>query len=239
MVLSVEECGIHVRHALNGAELSDGLNLVDLVNLTGRWLVAAHEWKWLEGVMVKPDLVAGEDYITLPTDFRSIIDIDTANLSSGVSQASLGRLVELRKNSAGSSNYYEGAIEWDHTVTPPVARFAVWPDIEVSSTDALLLFYRRDWKLVEDDNSFVHIPGFMEPLFIEALRAYARGWEDDDEADVNMRLSTLKLGEVWAAARKVDAQVQPSYGVLENGMAETAGWNWADRWRYTAADGPT
>ena len=51
------------------------------------------------------------------------------------------------------------------------------------------------------------------------LRAFARGYEEEDQATLNARLMEVANGPLFAAAVLRDGETQPDYGPVRGGAA--------------------
>lgn len=245
--LSIERCAAHIRTHLGassggdrGSGLPDGLSVIELVNSAGNFLVNQHEWKWLQGAVASIGFVTGERFVNLPSDFKSIVAIDTAGLTTDFELVTLGRIIKLLKNTAGATLFYEAAIEHLFPTSgggPPVPRLSIWPTPDATDANALNIYYRRGWMEMTSDNDLLTIPEWMEDTYLEVLRACAAGWTEHEEGSRAQRLAVVIESPDWKGAVKRDAQVQPDYGVLHNGMAESA--NWYGDWRDLPVPGPS
>lgn len=242
MALTVLDCIEHIRHRLgtteDGAGLSHGLSGLEVVNMAGMWLTTVHRWRWAMRQQATLDFVAGQNYLTLPDDFETIVDLETSNLTSGMQPTTLAKLLDLEKNVSGASTFYQYAVEYDHTAAVPTPRLRIWPTPDSSETGAVTIYYRAKWARRTDDNQTVYLPEFLHPLFIELVREYALGWEEADQVPLSERLAALSLGPLWSAAQSTDGLIQPSVGVLSNGIAD-AGYYTGDYWRFFEANGPS
>lgn len=235
MPITVKSCASQVRLELG--DLPRHISVVELVNLTGNWFTAVHQWKYLQRSSASLDFVVGQDYVALPADFKSIVSVETAGLTSGIDLTVLERVLELRKNSAGATNWFECAVEWDHSVAPPTPRLAIWPTPTAAQTGALTVYYRARWPEVTSDNDTLMVPWYAEGAFIQAVRAHAAGYEESNNATLEQRLAMVMAGPTWIAARKNDAQVQPDYGPIQNGIGQVPQTTYS--WRDVRVPGPS
>lgn len=247
--LSVERCAAHIRIQIGatsggdqGSGLPDGISVIELVNSAGTFLVNHHEWKWLQDASVTIGFTSGQDYVLLPADFKTIVAVDTAGLTSDFELVTLGRILKLLKNTQGSTLYYEAAISYRYPTDgggPPVPALKIWPTPTATDANALNLFYRRGWQEMTSasDNDLLTIPEWMEDCYLEILRAIALGWSEHETGSRADRLAQVVMGPDWIGAVKRDAEVQPDYGVLANGMA--SGASWTGDWRDLPIPGPS
>lgn len=245
MTMTLTQCGTYITLALGGGALPSGLTNAGLVNQAGRWLTQAHQWQWLARPLASLTLVASQSYVELPADFGELIA--TPEYLNAVGVNANGSAVELT-----TLDTILSAREQDTTETPPesqfyaavvyeeselassassgavvddalVARLEIWPT--PSDAGSFKIAYRAAWSAVASSGDVIVIPNFMEPLFIEVLRAFARGAvrEDDDMGTLSDRLQKIVGGAVWAAATRRDATAQPHYGPLAGGAAVSFG----------------
>ena len=245
--LTVQRCTAHIREHLGATSggdgdsgLPDGLSVIEMVNDAGEFLVNQHEWKWLQGAMVTLGFTADQAYVDLPADFKSIVSVDTNGLTTDFELVTFSRIIKLQKNTAGATLFYEAAIEYAYPTSgggPPTPRLTMWPTPTTTDADALNLFYRRGWVEVATDNDLLTLPPWMHACYLEVLRAASAGWSEHEGGTRAERLHMVMQGPDWKGAVKRDAQVQPDYGVMRNGMAESAAW-YGD-WRDLPVPGPS
>ena len=232
MALTLRDCARHLQGTLGGEP--DQSSSAEIANMAGTWFTTFHGWKFLERQSVVVAFVSGQEYADLPANLQTVIDVQTTDsLTSGFEWTSLSELLQLRTKNFPSPQYYLGALSHhDDGDSQQHPRLELWPTPASDGADALTMFYRAGWAQLANDADQVFIPGFVEPAYIETLRAYARGWEEDDTATLDMRLATVAAGPVMQAAMRQDKLIQPDYGVLQNGIGQpfsTAGSFWRER----------
>lgn len=187
-----------------------------VVNLAGQWFVSAYPWAWLERPATGLDFVAGQDYVTLPADFAEVRSVVVDNLTSSFSFTTSSVINHMRAGSVDLSGLaFWAALNYDSDAVP---RLDIFPTPNANETDALLLYYRAGWTDLNDDTDQVKIPPFCEPAFIDVLRAFAQGYEEDGQGSVSQRLAELKVGTLGDAIAQ-DKRGQSDYGPLMNGAA--------------------
>lgn len=238
-----------VEHGLAGA-VHPAITSLRVLNETGEWLVSARPWVYLRGAMEALDLTSGQDYVDLPSDFGAIVSIDrTTNFTSSVFLTSTEELLSLRRgwNTAGARSIW-CAVVYDHaditgtaagsnyTVTPataaeikalkaPSPRLDIYPEPTSSTTGALLLYYTRGWRRVEEDTDTVFVPAWLEGVYLRAARIWAKGYEEEDSFNKDQALAVLMQGPEWGAAKTRDANIQMEVGPLRGGaVGGGAGW---------------
>ena len=167
------------------------------------------------------------DAASFPSDFRELISIDaTSGVFQGFQFVSMSELLSLRSNNLKSGNmgYYYGAIvQPTDTDTSydgaPVARLELWPQPSANETGKLSIIYRAGWKRAEETKDYLRLPVYCEPLFLQVVRAFARGYEEEDGGSLTQRLADVMGGHLAAAAIDRDASIQPHYGPLNGGAA--------------------
>jgi hypothetical protein len=230
-------------HALGGA-VDPVITGLRCLNETGEWLVSARPWIYLRGGMEALDLTLDQDYIDLPADFGAIVSMDRASGSSTqFFLLTVDELLELRQGStlAGAGTIW-GAVVYDHAditgtsdgvnynVTAstaseirakkhPTARLDIYPTPTLSTTGALLLYYTRGWRGVEEDTDTIFVPSWLEGVYLRALRIWAKGYEEEDSFNKDQALQSLTMGMEWRAAVTRDSNIQTEMGVLRGGAA--------------------
>jgi hypothetical protein len=184
-------------------------------------------------------------YVAMPEDFQELVAYDaTDSLINSLELTDLQHLLELRTNQieVAAWNFY-GSLIWFEDVNDGgqiKPRLEIWPDPPENNTESFTIFYRRKWKRIEDDSERIPVPEFMESTFIQAIRAYARGYEDDadDQPQMSARLMSVGAGPVWTAAVDVDGRIQPDYGPMRGGAVQSMpqGYN---RFLRTTIAGPS
>lgn len=164
--------------------------------------------------------------VALPTDIGEIAE-GYPTLALGFAQSfELSDLAKVHMWRAlftgGASRAYIGAIVWGRSSAggAPVPRLEFAPEITEGRQSAFVLVYRSKWEQVATSTGEFDLPTFCEPVFHEALRRFARGTFEEDEGTVDQRISALVQGEMWMAATRQDAAMQPDYGRIEGGAVQ-------------------
>lgn len=240
MTMIASEAIGHVAHVLGaqaGNSVGQGLTELGIVNEAGEFLCAMHSWAWLVRPDAGLDLVASQNYATLPTDFAELVAFDATNsLVNGLVMTTHERLLSMRTNGIQvvSGNYF-GAVVWaEGSDGVPVARLDLWPTPGGSESGALTVTYRRNWATLTDDNDTVRIPSFMHGLFLSIVRAIAAGYMEQDDASKAVRLAEIVAGPEFAAAKRRDVGTQMHYGKITGGAAQPSGY--VTSWDYPVSD---
>lgn len=207
-----------------GGSVGGPLSAADMVNDAGRLLVGMYPWPWLHRPSASLNLVAGQAYLTLPADFEQIIGEPTAAQTylNSVTLTTVDHLEKLRRGIVTSGLDYFGAIEYPTQATNAVnavgARLAIYPTPSESAANAIYLNYRAGWVELSANNVVPNIPGLVEPLFTEIVRAVARAQSKNigvmDELEAIERSSTLKRLKTHYG------QAQPNLGRPRGGRVE-------------------
>ena len=184
-------------------------------------------------------------YALLPTDFMELIAYDATNsLINSLELTSFQHLLELRTNQLeiAAWNFY-GALSWyeDETDSDRVKpRLELWPDPPSGTSETLSIFYKTSWPRIDMSDEEVKIPQWMEPCFIDWLRAYVRGYEDDadDQKTKSVRLAEVVQGPVWMGAVERDGRLQPDYGPMRGGAVQSMPFGY-NRFLRTTVAGPS
>lgn len=228
MTLTIARCFDHIQHSL-GRDPSSRVSKVEIANAALQWVVGICEWGWLERPATGMNLVAGQSYISLPTDFGRIVKLYVPRLTSDVEMVSLGEIGRLRHFEPTSSSLVTRAALVYSGATP---RLEVWPTPSSNETNAIYLFYRAGAQVLSSDSESILIPTFMEPLVISAVRAYAQGWEGSGDRSVAQYLSEVVASPEMDAAIQNDGSQQSDFGMSAPG-AISQQYGYASRGRYT------
>lgn len=121
----------------------------------------------------------------------------------------------------------------------PVPRIDIWPTPTADEVDAYKCYYRRGWKQLHQDEHEIAIPEWLETVFLLLCRAYARGYVREDVAGMNERIAAIRMGPDFQAAMERDAEMQPSFGLMQGGAAQTITDHRYWPFDYTGTNGPS
>lgn len=261
-----------VRHSLGGAELPPalGFGYIELANRVGEWLCSMHGWRWLERPSGTAQINKNQCYVELPADFGELVHIPRywgTNDRPAVQMTTMQTIVDARAYGyvvTPRSYAFLGAIVFEEPFTRPSGqsgassgcpeqdtvpgevrpRLELWP--EPSVNQRLTISYRATWVKVGDDEDPFSLPIWLETLFIELCREFARGYVYEDIANLAQRLAPYTMTDsqgrfvhplVKAAAGR-DARVQVVKGPLEGG-AVTRGAGMNVGWHAGVVSDPT
>ena len=210
MALTYDTVASHVRHTLGG-ELSPDIDLLAVINEAGHYMASMHPWRWLEAAETLGTITSGST-TDLPTDFVELISYTPRGSDSRVtgSKAYLVSPHELEdmRNASGTLPLNTTYFAVVHTTSGATSTVAPYPVIDVyanGTTPTIKIRYRRGWTKINNDGDTFLVPDWVEPLYLQCVRAYARGYEEEDVASMNARLGEIRQGAQFAAAAQRDS----------------------------------
>lgn len=229
MTLTAEAVVRHIEHALAGPT---DLGELAIANEAGRHLVSMRNWRWLRGAKALVGTVAGQEWIALPADCKRVDAIEQTNSLVGTFEfVPLQEFLNYKTSTVTTSPIsYWGTVVWARdtyavagTEAPgaPSPRIEVYPTPTATNASAFTVYYDRGWVELTEDNQDVTIPPFLESLYLALCRAFAKGYEEEDTADVNTRLASLTRGPLYLTAMREDVSQQKDMGRLRGGLAST------------------
>lgn len=162
----------------------------------------------------------------LPSDLRKIISI---NATEGlVSQFTFTDMTSLNRARASgivtAPLAYVGALSWGRnratTGGAPVPRLELYGTFPANISDALKLTYVAGWTNITSDTTSIEIPDFIDILYIQLVRTFARAYAQEDEAQLDLRLEVIHKGRTFRAAKDRDGEMQPTLGMMLGGAAQ-------------------
>jgi len=237
-MLTVADLLAEVRHASGAQNSLPGISDLSLVKQALQYFNSMHSWRTMIRAETSLSLVAGEDYLTLPEDYR---DSAVIGYNQGIVNwfrwTDIARLTELRAADDDDQDYsggYWGAMEYRTPATGgrPIQAISLYPQPVSSATDVFLLRYTA--KLVapgtgeQADTTYLQVIDELEPLLRRLTRIYAEAYYHRDGADLEHRLQALEQSEFLNRMKDLDGAGQTDLGELEGGAAQRAeidtGW---------------
>ena len=165
------------------------------------------------------------DSVSLPDDFSNAIDIQpTEGLVNTFNFCDTAMINQLRTNEVAVGNFrYWGAITRGLTLTNGQVsgngkwRMEIYPSPSSNEVNALTMFYRAGWIDIEDDTVVIPIPEFCNTLYRSLVRAFARGYEEDDIQSIHQRLLEIQQSPIFIHAKRRDGDMQPTLGQMQGG----------------------
>lgn len=224
-MVSVAQLIGHVEQTAGGP-ISDSLGgAITIVNAAGRHLYSAHQWRAAIRSTGALNFVSGTNYVVLPADFGSEVETYLTDSQANQIRLRVHRTV-LEMRTSGFGQYgYDAVYSWrvlgtaitgltEDTVQPVLE---VWPTPTAAGTGAITMWYRAKWVELANDNTVVLVPPFMETLLIALCRAFARGYEAEEQGSESQRIAEIEAGPLWAAAIAQDNAMQTNFGPMLGG----------------------
>ena len=236
MALDYDSVSAHIRHTLGG-DISAELNVLDIINNAGDFMASMYPWRWLEEVVTFQG-IHDQSYITLPVGFAELMSFAPRGLDSradvnlgrfyAVSAQEIWdkREVSIDGSSAGAYTsvpkgafYFAIAYNSAGGTVTPVPRMELFPTPDSSKTATVHthtacvgnMTYRRSWTPITAATSTGSVfvcPQFMEPLYLQMVRAFTRGYEEEDVATTNARIGEVANGPLFMTAVQRDALIE-------------------------------
>ena len=170
------------------------------------------------------------DYFALPSDFQSMVGIQASDsLTREFEEVSPQQLQELRSNPIQSTSwFYYGAISHSHEPGAVVPLIELYPTPGSEELDFLTIWYRAQWAELTDDTTKLTIPEWCLNYYLQVLRAFARGYEEEDVMSLTQRLTEVAhpRNPIGMAPKRRDGSVRVSLGPTRHGaLAMVAGQN--------------
>jgi hypothetical protein len=178
------------------------------------------------------------DQIELPTDFdlQSITGYAMTNALAGfLETTSAQSMLDLRSwpsnglNGAGFGFWALLAYVRNPSGGVAVPRLELWPTISITE-QAFMITYRGGWKEPDTDEEVLGLPGradgtggWLNALFIEAVKAVVKGHEEPGQGSVDQRLAALQTGVLFRNAVVRDQMTQPNMGPMEGSWLDQTG----------------
>ena len=211
----------HIRHTLGG-ELSPDLDPTSIMNDAGHFMTAMYPWKWLEeisGAITPSDASMVDISTSIAPGFVELIGYGPRATDSrlgaavdGYSLVTPAELLDIRTTAMAMGAYsnYFAVVYDDDSVTAVAPNPVVKLDFEIgsSATANLKILYRRGWLNITADTGIFIMPEWMEPVYTQCLRSFARGYEEEDVATLGQRLTDIRSGPLALAALERDPRVQ-------------------------------
>lgn len=223
MTLLLSRCESVVLHALGASVLPPEISVLELVNRAGVWL-CSFPWSWQERI-VTIATVSAQNYVNLPA---GTVEVHRVQYRNGwLDATTLGAIMDRRANAVVSGAPACYAIDYDQTAAGVLTpRIELYPTPSSSDASGITAHIRLGWVTPFNgaDSSRIQIPDWLEPLYIEALIAFAMGYQERDVADVGTRIAAVQAGPLFAAATRQDASIQTNHGQMRGGAVPNHGW---------------
>ncbi len=192
----------------------------DLVNWAGNWLVDVHGWGWREQPPETVAVTGGQAFVNLPLNTAQITAYDaTEGLVNSLELTDMQTIIRLRTDTEIASNWnIWAAVAWNVDANGiPQPRLELYPTPEATDTAAFTVQIRLGWSILADDTDIVQLPFWMESIYNRSVRAYARGYEEEDAMSLEEQQMRLVTGPEFRAAVRRDALTQADEGPIAGG----------------------
>jgi len=141
----------------------------------------------------------------------------TDSLLYGVRLTSLEQILQNRTSQieVTTSWNYQAAISY--AGSPPVPVLEIWPNPSSNQAGVFTIFYHSRWTRLSSDSVNIDVPQFLDSLYLRIVRAFARGYEREDDGDMDERLGMIMNGPEYKMALRSDGAIQPYFGRLRGG----------------------
>lgn len=216
-----------VKHALHGSVPDTLIDLDELINEGCTHVVSMNQWNFLLRPSLLISFVASQDYVNLPHDFGQAEVVIMSNaLVTGFQWTDLEDIIIERNTKITTTNFFKGALVYPAQPgpkePPPPPRIELWPTPASATTDAFTIIYRAKWVDLNDDDDVTFFPTHLRSLVRQVIRAFARGYEEDSQAELDQRLEIIENGSIFSRAVDYDSLQQPDYGLITGGAVEKA-----------------
>lgn len=174
------------------------------------------------------DFELPNDQVMLPTDF-DLMQIEASNCPPNMvippQFTTPDGMLSLRSwGTAGNSCGFWLLLRHVRTTSggQPVPRLEVWPKSDTAE-QSFTIFYRGGWHEPATDSEVLTIPGWLNDVYIELLKAVVMGHEEPENGSVMARVDAVKASTIWLDAVLRDGAAQPEHGAYRNGWLDGGG----------------
>ena len=137
------------------------------------------------------------------------------------------------------STFAEVLLDTGTVSGPPLPRLDIWPEPSTSEAVGLRVYYRSGWERVTGDNVMLRLPEWLEALYLQVVRAFARGYERESDAGADQRIASIAQGPLMAAAKLRDSEMVPNIGPIRGGALEQTSGGYDPVWNFSSTGGPS
>lgn len=99
----------------------------------------------------------------------------------------------------------------------PQARIDLSSNPTADLEDALTVYYRAGWTHTNEDDDFIAVPEWCETVYLQLVRAHARGYHREDMGSLSARVGEIMAGPHMKAAMEQDDRTQTDFGMQRGG----------------------
>lgn len=160
--------------------------------------------------------------VPLPPIVAQVIDAEPTDSSTYGLTFLTSESINQYRTAIGQNitNYwYASVVQAPHDLAGGNVGLAVelWPAPSATIANGLTLFVRKGWDHPQTDTTKLKVPEWIEPLFLQVLRAYALGFEADEIDTVDVRIERLRNSRMFMEMTRRDGSVQPYTGLIRGG----------------------
>ena len=237
MAINFDSVTSHIRHTLGG-DISSDNDYYSIVNEAGDFMASMFPWRWLEdtaAVVVADDAnfsLLPIGFVELlgfaPRGLDSRNSLLPAAAAGRFFAVSMQEITDKRETAPAAQTHVDTyatvangtfyiAIAYTNSGSAvPVPRLEVFPtpstngDASLHGDDdcKLTIWYRRAWGQISTPSTIFSLPQWMEPLYLQCVRAITRGYEEEDIATANSRLSEVASGPLFITAVQRDSLIE-------------------------------
>jgi hypothetical protein len=220
MTLSTADVEYMIQHTLDG-ELPPEIATSAIMERAGRWLYSIHPWTWLTrsstlGVAAAANFTSIE---SLPATAILGLGYTTQGTTFTLRATSFADIQHRRLafTNAAPVAWYAMASRDDGTTGVPYRTLEFEQAFSATNTTALTALYRRGWPA---QYQFIPVLPEWEGFYLQAVRAYARGYQEEDIVPLNIRMDSLMTAEFRSLIR-MDGMSQSNRGAARGGGVES------------------
>lgn len=216
-----------------GGQVDASIDLTQLVNDAGRYLIQMHDWVFLDRPQTLLSTTQDQAYIDLPSDFDKLKGIGNTATNDyfpvKILPPDLFERVKADDVSDQLDTYF--SLEWpDQTSTTAaqgVPRLAIYPVPSATEANRYWLHYLAGWVELSANTAVANIPVPMEHLLISLIRAYARG--EAMSTGPHEELEKIERSTMLQRLKESYGMVNTEPAPMEGGAAQMVGTN--NHWR--------
>lgn len=145
--------------------------------------------------------------VALPSDVGRILTVyGERSYNNTAIPSNIFQLSYLDTQTLSTANFVTGyTIQWERTTEKsiPTQILRVWPEPQSAQVAALHANYLRKWPAVTSDQDVLPLPEYMDALFLEYAKAFARSY--DESMDLGPQLDAIRLSGVFTSADIMDS----------------------------------
>lgn len=164
-------------------------------------------------------VVSGQDYLSLPDNFASLIYAQYGDSRlDGLQDSSVPTVLDEKRWSTHGNNLQSFIYEVPVGGSEAIPRILLAKTPTANDPNAVRLYYVAGWTELAEPSSEADLAHWMYPLYRELVHAVALGYEEPDAASTSLRVAEVWAGPIAASAFARDAKVQRYFGLPRNAI---------------------